>query len=156
MLIAQSAKARPPCWDDWGGNMRNLLAFVVLAFAIGISTAHATCTEPSGAYVGSGAGLSYNQTTGALLSARAESIQVRTGAKTVTVLGKQLGTTGTFQNTFAITSITFDSTTCLGTVTLSDGEVYVYSSANSGNTITFTYYTTDNVLAVWNIVLQRE
>jgi hypothetical protein len=57
---------------------------------------------------------------------------------------------------FAITSMTFNPGTCLGTVTLSGGEVYVYSSSNSGNTITFTYYTNDNVLAVFNIVLQRE
>jgi hypothetical protein len=136
--------------------MRNLLALVVLTFAYGISSAHAVCTEPAGAYVGSGAGLSYDQTTGALLGARAESIQVRTGVKTVTVLGKQLGGTGPFEQTFAITSMTFNPGTCLGTVTLSDGEVYVYSSSNSGNTITFTYYTNDNVLAVFNIVLQRE
>jgi hypothetical protein len=136
--------------------MQNLLALVVFAFVYGISTAHATCTEPSGAYVGSGAGLSYNQTTGALLAARAESIQVRTGAKTVTTIGKELGATGPFQQTFAITTITFDATTCLGTITLSDGEVYSYASANSGNTITFTYITNDNVLAVWNVVLQRE
>jgi len=44
----------------------------------------------------------------------------------------------------------------MGTVTLSDGEVYNYTSANSGSTITFTYVTNDNVLAVWNVVLQRE
>jgi len=136
--------------------MRDLLAFVVFAPAYGISTAHATCTEPSGAYVGSGAGLWYNQTTGALLGARAESIQLRTGAKTITTVGKQLGATGPFEQTFAITSITFDAATCLGSITLSDGEVYSYSSANSGNTITFTYITNDNVLAVWNVVLQRE
>ena len=136
--------------------MRNLLAFVVFAFASGISTAHAICTEPAGAYVGSGSGLSYNQTTGALLGGRTESISLRTGAKTVTVVGKQLGTTGPFEQTFAITSITFNATTCLGSITLSDGEVYSYSSANSGNTITFTYVTNDNVLAVWNVVLQRE
>ena len=136
--------------------MRNLLAFVVFAFAYGISTAHATCTEPSGAYVGSGAGLTYNQTTGALLGGRSESISLRTGAKTVTVMGKQLGATGTFEQTYTITSMTFDAATCLGTLTLNDGEVYVYSSANSGNTITYTYYANDNVLAVWNVVLQRE
>ena len=136
--------------------MRNLLAFVVFAFASGISTAHAICTEPAGAYVGSGSGLSYNQTTGALLGARTESIQLRTGVKTVTTIGKQLGATGPFEQTFAITSITFDAATCLGSITLSDGEVYSYSSANSGNTITFTYITNDNVLAVWNVVLQRE
>jgi hypothetical protein len=134
--------------------MRNLSAFVVFAFAYGISTAHAT--EPSGAYVGSGAGLSYNQTTGAPLGARTESIQLRTGVKTVTVIGKQLGATGPFEQTYTITSITFNATTCLGSITLSDGEVYSYSSANSGNTITFTYVTNDNVLAVWNVVLQRE
>jgi hypothetical protein len=136
--------------------MRNLLAFVVFALAYGISTAHAICTEPAGAYVGSGAGLVYNQTTGALTGARAESIQVRTGVKTVTIMGKQLGATGTFENTYTITSMTFNATTCLGTVTLSDGEVYVYSSANSGNTITFTYFVNDNSLAIFNIVLQRE
>jgi hypothetical protein len=134
--------------------MRNLLAFV--AFAYGISTAHATCTEPSGAYVGSGTGLQYNQTTGALLGGRSESISLRTGAKTVTVMGKQLGATGTFEQTYTITSMTFNAATCLGTLTLNDGEVYVYSSANSGNTITYTYYANDNVLAVWNVVLQRE
>ena len=136
--------------------MRNLLAFVVFAFAYGISTAHAICTEPAGAYVGSGTGLQYNQTTGALLGGRSESISLRTGAKTVTVMGKQLGATGTFENTYTITSMTFNATTCLGTVTLSDGEVYVYSSANSGNTITFTYFVNDNSLAIFNIVLQRE
>jgi hypothetical protein len=136
--------------------MRNLLAFVVFAFAYGISTAHAICTEPAGAYVGSGTGLQYNQTTGALLGGRSESISLRTGAKTVTVMGKQLGATGTFEQTSTITSMTFDAATCLGTLTLNDGEVYVYSSANSGNTITYTYYANDNVLAVWNVVLQRE
>jgi len=136
--------------------MRNLLAFVVFAFASGISTAHAICTEPAGAYVGSGSGLSYNQTTGALLGARTESIQLRTGVKTVTTIGKQLGATGPFEQTYSITSMTFNATTCMGTVTLSDGEVYNYTSANSGNTITFTYVTNDNVLAVWNVVLQRE
>jgi len=136
--------------------MRNLLAFVVFAFAYGISTAHAICTEPAGAYVGSGTGLQYNQTTGALLGGRSESISLRTGAKTVTVMGKQLGATGTFEQTYTITSMTFDAATCLGTLTLNDGEVYVYSSANSGNTITYTYYANDNVLAVWNVVLQRE
>jgi hypothetical protein len=137
--------------------MRNLLAFVVFAFAYGISTAHATCTEPSGAYVGTGTGLFYNQTTGALTGGRSEGIQLRTGAKTVTVMGKQLGaTTGTFENTYTITSITFNAATCLGTVTLNDGEVYLYSSANSGNTITFTYYGNDNTLAIFSVVLQRE
>jgi len=136
--------------------MRNLLAFVVFAFAYGISTAHAICTEPAGAYVGSGTGLQYNQTTGALLGGRSESISLRTGAKTVTVMGKQLGATGTFEQTYTITSMTFNAATCLGTLTLNDGEVYVYSSANSGNTITYTYYANDNVLAVWNVVLQRE
>ena len=136
--------------------MRNLLAIVVFAIAFGISTAHATCTEPAGAYVGSGAGLAYNQTTGALIDARAETIQVRTGVKTVTIMGKKLGATGTYENTYAITSMTFNAATCMGTVTLSDGEVYVYASANSGNTVTFTYYANDNVLAVFNIVLQRQ
>src|SRR3974377_733748 len=57
---AESAQLRFPCWADPGEIMRNLLRFVVFAFAFGISTAHATCTEPSGAYVGSGAGLAYN------------------------------------------------------------------------------------------------
>jgi hypothetical protein len=136
--------------------MRNLLAFVVFAFAYGISTAHAICTEPAGAYVGSGTGLQYNQTTGALLGGRSESISLRTEAKTVTIMGKQLGATGTFEQTYTITSMTFDAATYLGTLTLNDGEVYVYSSANSGNTITYTYYANDNVLAVWNVVLQRE
>ena len=136
--------------------MRNLLAFVVFAFAYGISTAHATCTEPSGAYVGSGAGLTYNQTTGALLGGRAESIQLRTGAKTVIVIGKQLGATGPFEQTYTITSMTFNATTCLGSITLSDGEVYSYSSANSGNTVTFTYIANDNQIVIENIVLQRE
>ena len=139
-----------------GKIMRNLLAFVVFAFAYGISTAHATCTEPVGAYVGSGAGLVYNQTTSALTGARAESIQVRTGAKTVTIMGKQLGATGPFEQTYAITSMTFSAATCLGSITLSDGEVYAYSSANSGNTVTFTYFVNDNSLAIFNIVLQRE
>jgi hypothetical protein len=69
-------------------------------------------------------------------------------AKTVTVMGKQLGATGTFEQTYTITSMTFNAATCLGTLTLNDGEVYVYSSANSGNTITYTYYANDNVLAV--------
>jgi hypothetical protein len=138
--------------------MRNLLAFVVFAFAYGISTAHATCTEPSGAYVGSGAGFAYDQTTGALLSGGAQSVSlsVRFGAKTITAMGKQLGATGPFKNTTTITSVTFDPTTCLGTVTLSGGAVYAYSSANSGNTITFDYYSNDNVLQLWTIVLQRE
>jgi hypothetical protein len=136
--------------------MRNLLAFVVLAFAIGISTAHATCTEPSGAYVGSGAGLVYNQTTGALITGRALSMQLRTGAKTIITIGKQLGATGPSETNFTITSMTFNATTCLGSVTLNDGSVYSYSSANSGNTVTFTYITNDNLLDFTNIVLQRE
>jgi hypothetical protein len=106
--------------------------------------------------VGSGTALLYNQTTGAPIGGRAESIQVRTGAKTVTIMGKQFGAPGTFENTFAITSLTFNPTTCLGTMTLSDGEVYLYSSANSGNTIAFTYYTNDNNIVLFNIVLQRE
>ena len=115
---AESAQLRFPCWADQGEIMRNLLAFVVFAFAFGISTAHATCTEPSGAYVGSGAGLAYNQTTGALLGGRAQSIQLRTGAKTIITIGKSLGGTGPSENTYTITSMTFNATTCLGTVTL--------------------------------------
>jgi hypothetical protein len=79
--------------------MRNLLAFVVFAFAYGISTAHATCTESWGAYVGSGAGFAYDQTTGALLNGGAQSLglSVRFGAKTITSMGKQLAATGTFR-----------------------------------------------------------
>ncbi len=126
-------------------------------FLFGTMSAFAVCTKPSGIYVGSGAGIAYN-TSGQFASMGVASLSLNitaAGALTITETGKTLA--GVYNQVLTATAAAnvFNATTCKGIVTLSNGYIYTYTSAESGGVVTFIYTKPDTLILLYNIVLNR-
>ena len=123
-------------------------------FALTIS-AKAGCTQPSGTYVGSGSGLAYSQSTGSNYSGITSSLSVNFTTKIITDVGKVIGSSGIYSINRSFTLTSFNSSTCIGYVTLSNGDVYSFTSASSGTIITFSYYKNDGLIYILNFRLDK-
>jgi hypothetical protein len=143
---------------QWG----RVLAAGLSAAAMSLfgGSASATCMKPLNAmYVGSGSGQAYNRPAGTLVDSQVLSISLAitsTGSGTITEVGKSF-VRGPFKATYTVTAAnnTFNTATCIGTVTTNTGDVYTYTSANSAATITFIDTKNDAFYINYNLVLLR-
>lgn len=130
-----------------------ILALLVLV----ASPVEAACTRPSGTFVGSGSGELYNRTTGTkdITSLQLSVTLLASGAATITEVGKNYSQ-GTYTQTYSIpANSTFNTTTCLGSVTTSLGLAYNYTVASSGTQISFIHTGSDPTVASFSIILQK-
>ena len=132
--------------------MRLLLAAAALCLVN--AAAEAACTKPSGRYVGTGAGISVT-TSGVTTNLGSAAISLNiasSGSGTITEAGKTVQSGGRYSQTSSFTS-TFDSTTCIGTVTTNIGTQFIFTSADSGKVLSFTYYKNDNLVVLYSVTL---
>jgi lipoprotein-anchoring transpeptidase ErfK/SrfK len=136
-----------------------ILITVIASFFASITVSFAACTQPSGTYVGSGNGFSYQG--GNFYSAISDSMVATiasNGSATIDEIGKNIN--ARFAQVSTLPAIgtanhVFNKTTCRGIVTSSLGLTYAYTVSGSGNVITFTYYNNDNIIATFSIRLEK-
>ncbi len=142
--------------------MNALKPFALAALAmlaIPMSAAFAACTKPSGTYVGSGSGYVVD-TSGATVNFFSTTVSAKiaaNGAGTLTEKGKNYVNSGRYSATGTVTAANnvFNTTTCTGTLTATNGLVFLYTSSGSGAKLTFQYYTNDAYIYVYNFALDK-
>jgi len=115
-----------------------LRSIIVLACLIQAASANAACTKPSGTYVGGGGGpIIYSGTTISAYAAQIFSVTISNSGATITETGTSTSG-GNYSTSYTISSsnITFNTSTCTGEIKIDSTHATVYSSSNSGNTIT--------------------
>jgi len=141
-------------------NLFKPFALAIMAMlAAPMPAAFATCTKPSGTYVGSGAGFVINSsgTTTNYFSTTLSATLATSGAGTLTEKGKSYYYSGRYSATASVTAANnvFNTTTCTGTLTSTEGTTFLYTSSGSGAKITFQYYNNDGVVYVYNFSLDK-
>ncbi len=115
--------------------IKKAILFVSLIYA---TNASATCTKPSGTYVGgTGGPVIYSGTTIGVYAAQIFSITISSSGATITETGTSTSG-GDYQTVYSIASsnISFSTTTCTGKISIDTTHSTFYSSSDSGNTIT--------------------
>lgn len=128
-------------------------------FCTPISAAVAACIKPSGTFVGSGAGYVINSSGSVTnyFSTTLSATIAASGAGTLTEKGKSYANSGRYSGTGSVTAANnvFSTTTCTGTLSASNGLIYLYTSSGSGTKITFQYYNNDGNVYVYNFALDK-